>query len=268
MTELPQDGSPRLRPTQQMTAPTAFHRLLRQCCLSMQPASCEISDVRLPASHASRNSSCVQLSPRPTPLSLWSRSIVAGERFRKLDVFELHLFQNWQNSDPVNVEAGGFAQSLRRIFRFIRRYPTIGRFADRDFAYVAANRSRQGFRYQAAKVVIRAYRLYRRCLAQFTLWFSEPEVSPDRSYSRDCFAIARDGGGPFDIQSIRSGSKEGVYLSRPNSPTLPSSHVWRRSRRSVRCKPSSHHAVPRDNRALHLRSIVVDADRIHRQRRH
>ena len=105
--------------------------------------------------------------------------VVAFDRrrraFRTLDVFELHLLQDWQNPDPVNAEGGGFTQSVRRVFRFIRRYPTIGRFADRDFAYVAADRSRQGFRYHAAKIMIRAYRLYRRCLAQFTLWFSEPK---------------------------------------------------------------------------------------------
>lgn len=98
--------------------------------------------------------------------------------YRTLDVFELNLLRNWQNADPVNVEGGGFTQSMRRIFRFIRRYPTIGRFTGRDFASVAANRSQRGFRYQVAKLLIRAYRLYRRCLAQITLWSSEPKRRP------------------------------------------------------------------------------------------
>lgn len=98
--------------------------------------------------------------------------------YRILDAFERELLRNWQTPDLVNVEGSGFARSLRRTFRLIRRYPTIGRFVDRDFASAAANGSRHGFRYQAAKLLIRAYRLHRRGLAQIRLRFSKAKYRP------------------------------------------------------------------------------------------
>ena len=98
--------------------------------------------------------------------------------YQSLNAFEQQQLRDGLANDQLDFRGHGLAGRLRQTFRVIRRNPTIGRDADRHFADIATNSRRRGFSYQAIKTLIRGYRLYRRCVAQFAIARSGSKSGP------------------------------------------------------------------------------------------
>lgn len=86
--------------------------------------------------------------------------------FRELSCFERQQLLESPNIASVEIGKDGFTAGARRVFRIIREYPAISRDTDRHFADLLTQNRRRGFAYAGTKFLFRAYRTYRKLLAQ------------------------------------------------------------------------------------------------------
>ena len=90
-------------------------------------------------------------------------------KYRRLNPLERQQLSGPPPSINVDSESASRAEILSQVFKIIRKNPTIGREADRHFADLIAKNGRRGYFYAGAKLLFRAYRVYRRCLAILVL---------------------------------------------------------------------------------------------------
>ena len=100
---------------------------------------------------------------------------LSSQRFRRLYPFE----QKRLSADhiaPFRVRRwAGSAAALRQALKAVRNFPLAKRVADRQLARMATNGD-TGLRYIAARLLLRAYRLYRRAYPRFG--WSKPAAPP------------------------------------------------------------------------------------------
>ena len=101
-----------------------------------------------------------------------------GRTYESLNALERQQLKRGLETDQSDIKGNGSAGTLRQTFRIIRRNPTLGRDADRHFADIATNSARRGFAYQTVKTLVRAYRIYRQCVARIMTAWSKHKNRP------------------------------------------------------------------------------------------